>query len=146
MLFKYNMKIPKLKYYYMAMSETDYQEFEKTRRIEPLRRTTLNPATGQMTTPFMYLYSRPSTADTRYRQLNNYAHYPVYVLRIPREYVRRESLTPAPDPAGMWIYHDAILLPFCGVERFELDPDRMPEVQATVVASSKRNMISIPIT
>jgi hypothetical protein len=46
----------------------------------------------------------------------------------------------------MWIYDAAILLPFCGVERFELDPDRMPEVQATVVASSRRNMISIPIT
>jgi hypothetical protein len=145
-LFKYNMKIPKLKYYYLAMSETDYEEFARTRTIQPVRRTTLNPATGQMTTPFMYLYSRPATADTRYRQLNNYAHWPVYVLRIPREYVRRESLTPAPDPAGMWIYADPILLPFCGVERFELDPDHMPQVQSVIVASSKRNMISIPIT
>jgi len=126
------------------MNEADYQEFEQTRTIQPVRRTTLNPATGQMTTPFMYLYSRPATADTRYRQLNNYQHWPVYVLRIPREYVARQSLTSAPDPAGMWIYHDPILLPFCGVERFELDPDAA--IQTQVIASSKGNMISIPIT
>ena len=126
------------------MNEADYQEFEQTRTIQPVRRTTLNPATGQMTTPFMYLYSRPATADTRYRQLNNYQHWPVYVLRIPREYVARQSLTSAPDPAGMWIYHDPILLPFCGVERFELDPDAA--IQTQVIASSKGKMISIPIT
>ena len=128
------------------MSATDYAEFERTRTIEPRRMTTMNPQTGVMTTPFLYFYSRPATADTRYRQINHYQHYPVYVLRIPREFIRRESLTPVDDPAGMWIYDAAILLPFCGVERFELDPDRMPEVQATVVASSRRNMISIPIT
>jgi hypothetical protein len=138
------MKIPKLKYYYLAMSETDYREFERTRTIEPRRMTTMNPQTGVMTTPFLYFYSRPATADTRYRQINHYQHYPVYVLRIPREYVCRESLTPADDPAGMWIYSAAILLPFCGVERFELDPDQVnPPPQ--IIASS-RNMISIPIT
>jgi len=139
------MKIPKLKYYYLAMNETDYQEFERTRRIEPVRKTTLNPVTGLMTTPFLYFYSRPATADTRYRQINHYQHHPVYVLRIPREYVRRESLTPAPDPAGMWIYGDPILLPFCGVERFELDPNAV-NPPPVVIASSSRNMISIAIT
>jgi hypothetical protein len=137
------MKIPKLKYYYYAMSEPDYREFEQTRRIQPRRMTTMNPQTGVMTTPFLYFYSRPATADTRYRQINHYQHYPVYVLRIPREYVRRESLTPAPDPAGMWIYDADILLPFCGVERFELAEQA---VEATIVASSRPNMISIPIT
>jgi hypothetical protein len=139
------MKIPKLKNYYLAMNETDYQEFEKTRCIEPVRRTTLNPATGLMTTPFMYFYSRPATADTRYRQLNHYQHYPVYVLRIPREYVRRDCLTPVDDPAGMWIYSESILLPHCGVERFELDPDAV-NPPPVVIASSRPRMISIPIT
>ena len=139
------MKIPKLKYYYYAMSEPDYREFEQTRRIQPRRMTTMNPQTGVMTTPFLYFYSRPATADTRYRQINHYQHYPVYVLRIPREYVRRESLTPAPDPAGMWIYDADILLPHCGVERFELDPDTV-NPPPVVIASSRRNMISIPIT
>ena len=144
-LFKYNtMKNPKLKYYYYAMNETDYEEFEQTRTIQPRRTTTLNPATGLMTTPFMYFYSRPTTADTRYRQLNHYQHYPVWVLRIPRESVQRELLTPAPDPAGMWIYQQPIVLPHCGVERFELDPDQ--PVEMTVVASSKPHMISIAIT
>ena len=146
MLFKYNtMKIPKLKYYYLAMSESDYQEFARTRTIQPQRKTTLNPATGQLTTALLYFYSRPATADTRYRQLNNYQHYPVYVLRIPREYVRRESLTPVDDPAGMWIYADPILLPHCGVERFELDPDAV-NPPPVIIASSRPRMISIPIT
>ena len=136
------MKIPKLKYYYLAMSETDYAEFERTRTIEPVRKTTLNPATGRLSTALLYLYSRPFTADTRYRQLNNYGHWPVYVLRIPREYIQRESLTPAPDPAVMWIYSDAILLPHCGVERFELDPDAVNPAPV-VVASSSKNMITL---
>ena len=138
------MKIPKLKYYYLAMSETDYREFEQTRRIEPVRKTTLNPATGRLSTALLYLYSRPATADTRYRQLNNYGHWPVYVLRIPREYIRRESLESAPDPAGMWIYSDAIVLPHCGVERFELDPEAVNPAPV-VVASSSRNMITLDI-
>jgi hypothetical protein len=98
-----------------------------------------------LTTAFLYFYSRPATADTRYRQLNNYQHLPVYVLRIPREYVRRESLTPAPDPAGMWIYSAAILLPHCGVDRFELYPDAV-NPPPVVVASSRPNMITIPVT
>ncbi len=145
MLFKYNtMKIPKLKYYYLAMNETDYQEFARTRTIQPQRKTTLNPATGRLSTALLYLYSRPATADTRYRQLNNYQHYPVYVLRIPREYVRRESLTAVDDPAGMWIYGDEILLPHCGVERFELDPEAVNPAPV-VVASSSRNMITLDI-
>ncbi len=145
MLFKYNMKIPKLKYYYLAMNESDYEEFARTRMIKPQRKTTLNPVTGRLSTALMYLYSRPATADTRYRQLNNYGHWPVYVLRIPREYIQRESLTPAPDPAGMWIYGDEILLPHCGVERFELDPAAV-NPEPVVVASSSRRMITIPIT
>ena len=139
------MKIPKLKNYYLAMNETDYQEFEHTRTIQPQRKTTLNPATGRLSTALLYLYSRPATADTRYRQLNNYGHWPVYVLRIPREFIRRESLESAPDPAGMWIYSEAILLPHCGVERFELDPDAV-NPPPVIIASSRPNMITIPVT
>ena len=127
------------------MSEPDYREFEQTRTIQPRRMTTMNPQTGVMTTPFLYFYSRPATADTRYRQINHYQHYPVYVVRIPREYVRRESLESAPDPAGMWIYDQPILLPHCGVERFELDPDTV-NPPPVIIASSRPNMISIPIT
>ena len=128
------------------MSEPDYREFEQTRTIQPRRMTTMNPQTGVMTTPFLYFYSRPATADTRYRQINHYQHYPVYVVRIPREYVRRESLTPVDDPAGMWIYSEAIVLPHCGVERFELDPDAVNPAPVVVASSSRRNMISIAIT
>ena len=138
------MKIPKLKFFYYALNESDYREFERTRIVKPNSKTTLNPATGRVsnTTPLLYFYSRPSTADTRYRQINHFADYPVYVLRIPREYVRRESLESAPDPAGMWIYHGTILLPHCGVERIELDPDQVNPAPV-VVASSSKNMITL---
>ena len=139
------MKIPKLKFFYHALNESDYQEFERTRTVTPNLKTTLNPATGIITntTPLLYLYSQAATADTRYRQLNHYQHYPVWVLRIPREYVIRGNLTSAPDPRGMWIYSEPILLPHCGVERFELKPDSA--VQAEVVASSRPLKIVIPV-
>jgi len=140
------MKIPKLKYYYYALNATDYQEFERTRTVQPNSRTTLNPATGVVTQsqPFLYLYATAATADTRYRQLNHHLHYPVYVLRIPREYIRRDLLTSGPDTAGMWILDQTILLPHCGVERFELEPDSV--VQAEIVARSRPLKITIPIT
>jgi hypothetical protein len=141
------MKIPKLKYYYYALNETDYAEFERTRTVQPNSKSTINSATGIITntTPFLYFYASAPVADTRYRQLNHYQHFPVYVLRIPREYVRRNQLTAAPDPAGMWIYNHPILLPHCAVERFELDPDAV-NPPPRVLASSRPNMISIPIT
>ena len=139
------MKIPKLKFFYYALNETDYGEFERTRTVTPNSRTTLNPATGVVTTtqPFLYFYASATVADTRYRQLNHWASAPVYVLRIPREYVLRENLTTAPDPRGMWIYSQPILLPHCGVERFELEPDSA--VQAEMVASSRPLKIVIPV-
>ena len=144
-LFKYNMKIPKLKFFYYALNETDYGEFERTRTVRPNSKTTLNPATGQISAsqPFLYFYSTASIADTRYRQLNHHLHYPVFVLRIPREYVLRTNLTSAPDPRGMWIYSEPILLPHCGVERFELEPEQL--VSAEVVASSRPLKVVIPV-
>ena len=139
------MKIPKLKFFYYALNETDYQEFERTRTVQPNSRTTLNPATGVVTStqPFLYFYASATVADTRYRQLNHWASAPVYVLRIPREYVRRDHMTTGPDDRGMWIYDQPILLPHCGVERFELQPET--PVQAEVVASSRPLKIVIPV-
>ena len=141
------MKLPKLKYYYYALNETDYQEFEKTRTVVPNSKTTLNLATGTMTTtePFLYFYSRPAVADTRYRQLNMYQHYPVWVLRIPADLIDRSRLTPAPDPEGMWIYADPVPIPHCAVERFELAPE-LEAVQARPLASSHGTRINIAIT
>jgi hypothetical protein len=142
------MRIPKLKYYYYALNETDYQEFERTRRVVPNSKTTLNLATGTMTTtePFLYFYARPAVADTRYRQLNRYQHHPVWVLRIPADLVNRGRLTPAPDPEGMWIYSDPISIPHCAVERFELAPETEVVTTQIIAKSGQASMISIPIT
>ena len=142
------MKIPKLKYYYYALNETDYQEFERTRTVVPNSKTTLNLATNTITTtePFLYFYARPAVADTRYRQLNMYQHHPVWVLRIPADLVDRRRLTPAPDPEGMWIYADPILIPHCAVERFELAPEPQVVQTQNIAASRRPRMIDIAIT
>jgi hypothetical protein len=125
------MKLPKLKYYCMAMPESDYQAFADTRRIEPRGRTELNPVTGAVTTlaAHVYLYATPHIADTRYRQQNHW-DLPLWVLRIPAACIDRAQLESAPDPAGMWILSDAISVPHCGVERFELAPRAAPRIIA----------------
>ena len=124
------MKIPKLKYYYVALNSNDYEEFELTRQV-PAR-------------PVLYLYARPTVADTRFRQLTHSID-TVYVLRIPSDLVPRSQLTAAPDPEGMWIYSQSIALPHCGVERFEIDTTVEPPVEMITVATSRPMKIVIPV-
>ena len=131
------MKLPKLKYYYMALTETEYQAFEHSRTITPRGQTTMNTLTGAVTsTPdHVYLYSSPHIADTRRRQLTNWL-LPLWVLRIPAACIDRSRLESAPDPAGMWILSWPISVPHCGVERFELAASPEPQV---IAKSSRRS-------
>lgn len=123
------MKKPKLKYYYYALNQANYEEFERTRIVQPR--------------PLLYFYSTAGVADTRYRQLNHHTH-SVFVLRIPREYVPRDLLVTGPDALGMWILAEPILLPHCAVERFELDTSVPVPVEMVVVATNKPIKIVIP--
>ena len=139
MLSKYNtMKIPKLKYYYLALNPKNYERFETTRQLLINEPSEINIATGQVSRPipFHYLYSQPTVADTRYRQLNHHLG-PVYVLRIPAAIVPRKTLEPTEDPRGMWLCRANLAIESCAVECFELDPTE-PEVKYEVIARSRR--------
>jgi len=137
------MKIPKLKFFYHALNESDYEEFCRTRTIQARTQATMNLATGIITntTRLMYFYSSAGVADTRYRQVNHYQHHPVWVLRVPRECMTTSRLISAPDPRGMWISEDPITVPHCAVERFELAPDA--PIQTQTLARSQPHMITL---
>jgi len=132
------MKIPKLKYYYLAMSEPAYRAFESTRQLLINQPATIDIKTGRVSAviPFHYLYSQPTVADTRYRQINHHMH-TVYVLRIPAAIIPRHSLEATEDPRGMWLCRANLSIAHCAVEAFELAPQAF-EVRAEIVATSKR--------
>jgi hypothetical protein len=126
------MKIPKLKYYYLALNATDYELFESTRQVRP--------------NPLLYLYARPTVADTRYRQLKRQYSGSVYVLRIPAALIPRRRLVPAPDAQGMWILDTAIAIEHCAVERFDQDTSVEVADQMVSVGSIATPLnISIPV-
>lgn len=128
-------KLPKLKYYYHALKESDYQEFERTRQLLVKQPARIDIATGRVTEspPFLFLYSKPTVADTRYRQVNGWPH-SVYVLRIPAALIPRRMLSAQDDPEGMWLCGANLSIEHCGVERFEFQV--VP--QGKIFASSKR--------
>jgi len=132
------MKLPKLKYYYYAMNPKNYQRFETTRQLLINEPAEINIATGQVSkpVPFHYLYSQPTVADTRFRQLNNWWD-SVYVLRIPASIIPRSQLEATEDPRGMWLCRANLAIESCAVECFELAPETF-EVRAEIVATSKR--------
>jgi hypothetical protein len=132
------MRIPKLKYYYHALNPADYKQFEQSRQLLINQPATINMATGQVSRviPFHYLYSQPTTADTRYRQLNSWTS-TVYVLRIPAHIIPRAHLESTEDPRGMWLCRANLSIAHCGVEAFEL-ATQVPEVKYQIVASSKQ--------
>ena len=129
-----HMKIPKLKYYYYAMNPKNYERFETTRQLLINEPSEINIATGQVSRPipFHYLYSQPTVADTRYRQLNHHLG-SVYVLRIPASIIPRSQLEATADPRGMWLCRANLAIQHCGVELFELAP-----AEGEIVATSKR--------
>jgi len=135
------MRLPKLKYYYYAMNPESYKRFETTRQLLINEPSEINISTGQVSrpTPFHYLYSQPTVADTRFRQLNNWRD-SVYVLRIPAAIVPRKTLEATDDPRGMWLCRANLAIESCAVECFELAPETF-EVRAEIVATSKRPRI-----
>jgi len=114
------MRIPKLKYYYYAMPEQDYLEFEKTRRLDTVQKAHINPVTGEVKErTVLHLCSSAARADTNFRSVHSNYLDPLYVLRIPREYILRQHLQPFVD--DVWHYTHSMLIPHCGVERIEVE-------------------------
>jgi len=135
------MKIPKLKYYYYAMTSDAYIDFATTRKLDVEPAVKIDLLTGAITgRTHLNLCSSALIADADFRlQHNNYTQ-PVYVLRIAREHVNRSRLEPITEQ--VWRYRSAMTIPHCGVERIEYDPASAVEVTKQVDAP---NMFTIQL-
>lgn len=113
------MKIPKLKYYYLAMNPGEYQDFEKNRSILVNAKAVIDMETGRiLNRQHLLLFASAAVADTQYRRSREYMG-SVYVLRLPREVVDRSQLLSVGENA--WQYGRSITVDHCGVDRFDLD-------------------------
>jgi len=112
------MKLPKLKYYYYAMSSDAYIDFAVKRRLEVSATLSIDVLTGQVTgTTMLVLADSTKEIDEHFRRAHNWTK-PVYVLRIPADLIDRKYLKRV-DP-HLYEYKDSLTIEHCGVERFEL--------------------------
>ena len=112
------MKLPKLKYYYYAMSSDAYIDFVTSRQLNVDATLTINVMTGRVTgTTILVLADSTKEIDEHFRRAHNWVK-PVYVLRIPSELVVRKHLKRVTD--HLYEYKACITIEHCGVERFEL--------------------------
>lgn len=114
------MKIPKLKYYYLALPPDGYQEFEQTRTL-PITGITIDVMTGNITgRDHWALTATPALADDIVRQTRQYSG-AVYVLRIAAADIDRSLLVPAENQTQVWRYPKTLNIPHCGVYKYELN-------------------------
>ena len=111
-------KIPKLKYFYLAMPADEYAVFEKSRRVE-VSPVSFDVLTGAMTgRPYLTLCATAGLADDLVRQ--HYRHSgTVYVLRIHNTDIDRSHLSAVTDQS--WKYDRSLEIEHCGVYRYDLD-------------------------
>jgi hypothetical protein len=115
---KIDMKLPKLKYYYYAMSSDAYIDFATTRRLNVDATLTINVATGVVTgVTILVLADSTTEIDNHFRRAHNWTQ-PVYVLRIPSHLVDRKYLKRVNE--HLYEYKNSLTIEHCGVERFEL--------------------------
>ncbi len=113
------MKIPKLKYYYLALAPDGYAEFEQSRKL-PITGVNIDIVTGTVSgRDHWLLCSTADRADNIVRELFRYRGR-TYVLRIPRDCVDRSALMPDPAVPECWRYNRTISVPHCGVYAMDL--------------------------
>lgn len=114
------MKLPKLKYYCTGLSPEQYEEFEKSRTLEVQPSLTIDPVTMKpVGRDRIYLVAGAVACDTYFRIQHSYNGV-MYVLRIPADCIDRRHLTVL-DQDGIFQYRSTLVVPHCGVERFEMD-------------------------
>ena len=115
-----HMKIPKLKYYYHALSLEEYSAFEHSRTIEVSGSVVydINLQAMQGRT-HIWLTGAAVTCDQEYRDRTR-SWAPVIVLRIAAEDIRRDLLAPVANRILVYHYPATLTIPHCGVERIEL--------------------------
>ena len=112
------MKLPKLKYYYYAMTSDAYIDFVTTRQLNVDATLTINVMTGVVTgTTILVLADSTTEIDEHFRRAHKWVK-PVYVLRIPADLIDRKHLKRAGD--HLYEYKKSLTILHCGVERFEL--------------------------
>jgi len=112
------MKLPKLKYYYYAMTSDAYIDFATTRRLEVNPTLNIDLLTGAVTgRTILVLADSTKEIDDHFRRAHNWLK-PVYVLRIPAGLIDRKYLKRASD--HLYEYKASLTIEHCGVERFEL--------------------------
>jgi hypothetical protein len=115
------MKLPKLKYYYLAMTSDAYIDFATRRTVEVAAAYSIDLLSGSITgTTRLILCASVPDADAQFRKEHNNYTRPVYVLRIPHTDIDRQYL--APVGSNRWSYTRTLLIDHCGVERVEYDP------------------------
>jgi hypothetical protein len=115
------MKLPKLKYYYYAMTSDAYIDFAVKRRLEVSATLSIDVLTGTVTgTTMLVLADSTKEIDEHFRRAHSWLK-PVYVLRIPADLINRKHLKRV-DP-HLYEYKDSLIIEHCGVERFELADD-----------------------
>ena len=111
------MKLPKLKYYYYAMSPEDYVKFELSRELTVSAQFRVDVITGTVSgRTVLILADSVAEIDEHFRRAHRWSS-SVYVLRIPRDLVDRDRLLRASD--HLYEYRACITIPHCGVERVE---------------------------
>ena len=116
------MKLPKLKYYYYAMTSDAYIDFATTRRLNVDATVSIDLLTGAVTgTTILVLADSTREIDDHFRRAHNWLK-PVYVLRIPADLIDRKHLKRVND--HLYEYRNSLTIEHCGVERFELAETR----------------------
>lgn len=115
------MKLPKLKYYYYAMTSDAYIDFATRRVLEVDATLKIDLLTGAVTgTTQLILSPGTMVADQDFRARHNNYTQPVYVLRIPAALIDRHRVVQiAPN---QFAYTQTLRIDHCGVERIEYDP------------------------
>ena len=115
------MKLPKLKYYYLAMTSDAYIDFATRRTVEVAAAYSIDLLSGSITgTTRLILCASVPDADNQFRKEHSNYTKPVYVLRIAAADIDRKYLTGIGD--NQWSYTRTLLIDHCGVERIEYDP------------------------
>jgi hypothetical protein len=112
------MKLPKLKYYYYAMTPAAYAVFETSRELVVSPQLTIDVITGQVSgTTILVLADTGTEIDTHFRRAHPTWSSGVMVLRIPADLVRRNCIKRVSE--HLYEYSQSITIKHCGVERFD---------------------------
>ena len=111
------MKLPKLKYYYYAMTPAAYAVFETSRQLVVSPQLTINVITGTVSgTTILVLADTGTEIDQHFRRAHSWTG-SVFVLRIPADLIQRSSLDRVQD--HLYQYRSNVHIAHCGVEQFD---------------------------